>query len=225
MLEECEVKPDRIDIFVASEAERKAYRAVLGPRYNLIVGVPGIHRQREFIHHYYWKGERVLCIDDDVRALKTLYPGVPFDVLIEEMFNVAETHGCRLWGVYPTDNGLQLQDRAVKGLKFIIGAFFGMSNFHASYPDPTTEDWTRTVLSYLEDGAVIRFEGVGIQTSYQTEPGGLQLYRTADLQDAEMRRLVKRFPDFLELRHKPGRYTDVRVRRLETEKIPNPFGC
>ena len=225
MLERFEVMPDQIDIFVASDAECKVYRDVLGPNYHLIVGVPGIHKQREFIHDWYPEGARVLCIDDDVSAIKTVYKCVPFQVLIEAFFDFAEKHGCRLWGVYPTDHGLQLADRAVLGLSYIIGSFFGMVNWRgAQYPNPTTEDFTRSILAYELDKSVCRFDGIGPTTRYFSEPGGLQEYRTAARQDREMRELVARWPDYLRLRRRAGKMTDVQFRRRVRQAVLNPFG-
>lgn len=224
MLEREEIPLNRIDIFVANREELRAYREVLGSGYNLIVGVPGIHRQREFIHNYYPEGARLLCIDDDVRRIRTLYPGVPLDILVERMFELAAEAGCRLFGIYPNDSGLNLRDRAVIGHTFIIGCFFGMVNVRGiQYPHPTTEDWFRTLTYSLLDGKVMRFEGLGPTTSYCKEPGGLQTYRTAERQEIEMRHLAGRWPRLLRLRHKSGRFVDVQMRRARNVVVEDPF--
>ena len=225
VLQKYEVRSDLIDVFVATEAERKEYRRVLGPDIRLVVGVVGINKQREFIHDYYEEGQRILCIDDDVSALKSVYT-VPFDVLVDAFFDFAESRGCRLWGVHPNDHGLQLADRAVLGLSFIIGSFFGMCNWRgSSYPNPTTEDFTRSILAYEMDGAVVRFDGVGPTTRYFSEPGGLQEYRTAARQDREMRELVATWPEHVRLRRRVGRMTDVQFKRRVRVAVISPFGA
>ena len=224
---------DRVDIFVASQEEREEYRKVLGNSWNLILGKPGIHRQREEIHWWYAKGDWVLCIDDDVDSIRTLYPEVPFEVLIERCFQLAEAANCRLWGVYPTDFGTQLKNRMLQGRFYILGSFFGMINYHVLpgeagpqpilYPHQTTEDFTRSLQCYEADGAVLRFDGIGPHTQYFKEPGGLQEYRTPDRQLAEMQALVTRYPEYVELRNKFA-LVDCRIKREVQAEVYNPFG-
>lgn len=207
--------PDRIDVFVADADEFIAYSALRPAdyRYNIICGVPGIHHQREFIHAYYPEGQRVVSIDDDITAIKSVYGASVFHY-ISRMFQVAEDAGCSLWGIYPNANGLCLDDVAKRGFYFIIGCFYGMVNRHDyRYPHACTEDLTRSILAYKRDGAVIRFQGFGPQTSYLKEPGGLQTYRTPDIQRSEMSSLVAAYPDLLVLREKPHGFCDVRFRR------------
>ena len=210
-----------VEVFVASEAERDLYREVCGDRIQIHVGVPGIHRQRQFIHDFYEEGERVFCMDDDIRALRRCkeWAGVPLMDLLVRFFNLAEEEGCRLWGIYPTDHGLQLKPRGVVGLRYCIGSCFGMKNWKGTeYPYPTTEDFVRTLEAYRLDGRVLRFEGVGPTTTYFKEPGGLQEYRTAERQDAEMTALVNEYPALVVPRYREGRYSDVRF-KVKTEKV------
>lgn len=218
------IPSDQIDIFVASEIERKIYESALGLEYSLKTGIVGINRQREFMESYYPNGTRVLFVDDDVCAIKTLYPGVPFDVLIERMFDIADQQGCKLWGVYPTDSGLCLQDRAVKGMTYIIGALYGMtiSEFKPNYPHATTEDFTRSIVFHVNSG-VIRFEGIGIRTKYFNPVGGLAEYRTVDRQEMEMNTLVNRWPQYLRLRRRDKKFVDVQFLRSKQQIISSPF--
>lgn len=223
MLEKLGVPSSIVDIFLSDASELDEYRAVLGTEYNLVIGALGIHRQREFIHNYYPEGERVLCIDDDVRALKTLYKDVEFVTLVQSCFEVAEREGCRLWGVYPSDVTMQLKDRAVKGLVYCIGSFYGMTNWHGTvYPHQTTEDFVRTIRAYQMDGAVIRFEGLAPTTRYFKEPGGLSDHRRLGVQEAEMRALAEEFPELVVLRKKHVE-VDARFVRRVGNIIVEPF--
>lgn len=219
------IPASQIDIFVASKEEQAVYAAALGSEYTLIIGTVGINKQREFMESYYPIGSRILFLDDDVRAIKTVYPGVPFDVLVERMFDVTEENGIKLFGVYPTDSGLCLKDVAFKGLSYCIGACYGIiiSEFKPKYPHPVTEDYTRSILYYQHSG-LLRFEGIGIQTHYFKEPGGLQEYRTIERQEKEMKALVARWPSLLRLRQRAGRMTDVRFTRVKREHVASPFG-
>lgn len=220
-----------ITIFVADEAERQLYDSVLNTDvpsteqpYRLVVGELGIHNQRRFIHDYYPEGARVLCLDDDVSGILSLYPHIPFPEQVLHMFALADAAGCRLWGIYPSSDTRNLKDRAVVGRVYCIGACFGMTNWRGTeYPHQTTEDFTRTLDAEARDGNVIRFEGLAPVTRYFKEPGGLQLFRTPEIQAAEMRALVARWPDKVALRHKHGDWVDVRFKRRVQAMLEHPM--
>eukprot|EP00746_Dinoflagellata_sp_MGD_P001205 gnl/MRDRNA2_/MRDRNA2_102244_c0_seq1.p1 gnl/MRDRNA2_/MRDRNA2_102244_c0~~gnl/MRDRNA2_/MRDRNA2_102244_c0_seq1.p1 ORF type:complete len:484 (-),score=67.95 gnl/MRDRNA2_/MRDRNA2_102244_c0_seq1:187-1638(-) len=57
-------------IFVANEHEHTRYAAALGDRWpNLIVGVPSLWRQRNFITNYFPEGLHIVSLDDDVEEI------------------------------------------------------------------------------------------------------------------------------------------------------------
>lgn len=220
------VPPSRVTVFLADAKELAEYKKYLVPGYSpaLVVGVPGIHKQREFIHSYYPEGQRLVCIDDDVSKIKSLTPDVPLPSAIDRMFEIAEREGVRLIGIYPTDHGLSLKDRCVRGRYYVIGSFFLMINWkNSKYPHPTTEDFTRSLIAYVNDGAVLRFEGMGPTTRYFAEPGGLQTYRTPEIQAREMTELVNEWPEHLVPRYKNKEYSDVRFKKDCQKIIPTPF--
>lgn len=226
MLKEAGFPANIITVFVADAEEKLDYYMEMPDdfRPHIVVGRPGINKQREFIHEYYRPGERVVCFDDDVSRVKTLYPGVPLPTLLGRMFELAAAEGCRLVGVYPSDNGLSMKDRAVRGRVYCIGSMFLMFNWRGSvYPDATTEDFTRSLLCWHDGKSVLRFEGVAPTTRYFKEAGGLQTYRTPEIQEQEMKRLVEKYPEDVVLRKKHHGYTDVRFRRLVEKIIPSPF--
>lgn len=215
------IPAERITVFVASEEEKKTYKTSMCYDYSpkIVVGVLGIHKQREFIQSYYPSGTRVVCMDDDVVNLKRPFNlGLKAPELFEMCFDLAEEEECRLWGFYPTDHGLSLVDRAVKGLTYIIGACYGViaGPDNIQYPNPFTEDFTRSVEYYRRGYGVLRFEGVGITTRYFKEPGGLQMFRTEETQRQQMLEFVAAYPDDSKLRERDGKMTDVKlVRRIE----------
>jgi hypothetical protein len=68
VLESYNIDPNRVTIFVANGEELEAYtNSLLGTRYQkLVVGVPTIGAQRNFIERYYPEGTRLMMFDDDV---------------------------------------------------------------------------------------------------------------------------------------------------------------
>ena len=216
-----------ITVFLASEEERQAYQPFLMADFSpaLVVGRPGIHQQRAFIESYYPLGTRVLCLDDDVSAIKRLAVyDQPLPAIFARCFEIAAREGCKLWGIYPTSHGLCLKDQAIKGLTYIIGACYG---FEASepfeYPRPFSEDYRRSVLAYLRDGGSLRFEGMGPVTRYFKEPGGLQEFRTAASQEAQMLEFKEEFPTLCSIRKKPEKMCDLVLKRIVTRKLIAPF--
>jgi len=218
------VTPSIVDVFVANLDELAAYSLARYKPYNIILGVPGIHKQREFIQNYYDSDQKLICIDDDVENIKMVYSESIIQY-IDRMFSIMEFENVKLAGLNPTDDGRCLEDSYKIGLYYVIGAFFLMINVKGDiYPHATTEDFTRTAISYYREGAVIRFSGFGIKTKYFIEDGGLQSYRTAEIQKHEMEYLVNEYyPELLYLRQKPGKMVDAVFKRQASKKILNPF--
>ena len=62
----------KITIFVADQKEYKKYEAglkLLNLKFKIVVGKPGIGKQRIFINNCYPKGTRILSLDDDIFSL------------------------------------------------------------------------------------------------------------------------------------------------------------
>lgn len=169
-----------IKIFVASDEERFRYAAAV-PRHlysEIVVGVPGLAAQRNFISDYYPEGEIILQLDDDVKGLKILYPGITFLELVREGCRAIYEQGAGLFGVMPNDDGRKMQARTTRHLTHIIGCFFICRN-HKDLKIHITEkeDFERSILYFRRYGSVCRFQGAGVITKYTETPGGLQ---TAD---------------------------------------------
>ena len=214
-----------ITVFVASEEEKAAYEASACTDYRpkLVVGVPGINRQRRFIEEYYPVGTRVVCFDDDVTSLKMIQRRTLLK-LFESCFEIADREGCKLWGFSPTSHTLSLKDEAIVGLRYIIGAAFGFTAGHRiDYPWACAEDFTRSVEHFKRDGRVIRFNGIGINTSYYKTPGGLQTYRTPEIQQHEMEEFVEAYSDLAKLRERTGKPTDCRLKLVTEKRLLRPL--
>lgn len=187
MLRQGGVDPKRIYVFVASAAERDAYRRVLAPGSyrELVVGVPGIVKQRQFISKYFPQGTAILSVDDDISEMQTLAPapkakagggggGGEQPAAAPKLRRLKRVHDfivrgfdqCRakklsLWGVYPVNNAFFMKPSVSEGLKFICGNFHGFINRKDVNPTiPWKEDVQRSIMHFLKDGGVLRFNGV-----------------------------------------------------------------
>ena len=219
ILEDYNIDPKRIDIFVANKDEEEEYKKVLDPKtyHKIIVGVPKIGPQRNFIH-----------MDDDIKGFieyttttkRHEKPLVSLERLIQKGFNECKKHNLRLWGIYPTPNGYFMNDKVDTDLRFIIGCFNGMFNPGTKGTkgvklelEMDKEDYERSVRFYIADGGVVRLRGYAPKTAYYTEKGGNQEFRTKKSVMSGAQWMVKTFPDYatLNLTKKSG-YPEVRLR-------------
>lgn len=189
-----------IRIFVASDEERFRYAAAI-PRHlysEIVVGVPGLAAQRNFISNFYPEGEIIMQLDDDVKGLKILYPGIAFLDLVREGCRAIYEQGAGLWGVMPNDDGRKMQARTTRHLTHILGSFFICRN-HRDIVITTTdkEDFERSILYFRRYGSVCRFQGAGVITRYDNMPGGLQTADRRQRMKADMEYLVLNYPEYV----------------------------
>lgn len=204
------VDPASITLFVASEEEASEYGKTVPPELygEIVVAEPGMGAVRRFITSHYPEGTWVLQVDDDLEDLiHYLSPTESIPVpniraVIETGFHDMTAGGCTLWGIYPVANPYFMTPKITYDLKYIVGCFFGIEVKHdpklqVSLEDK--EDFERTLLHYLADGAVCRLNYVAPKTRYYTEPGGMQETRTKERVDQSAESLHARFPELCSL--------------------------
>lgn len=199
VLQNNQIPKERIDIFVADEAERETYAATLDPAtyHQLIVGEPGMGAVRNFMTDYYDDGQHILFIDDDIYDLMSLEP-LDLSGWIGRAFEECAAAGLRLWGIYPVANKFFMKSGYTKDLRYIIGSMYGVINdrdIKVSLDDG--EDKQRTCLYYLKYGGVLRYNDVSPKTKYYREPGGMKITRTLERQRASGIALLEQFPMLL----------------------------
>jgi hypothetical protein len=210
ILAEYKIDPKKIDVFVADKDEEAIYRDILpkGTYGRLIVGVPKLGPQRNFMGKFYPLGKAIVYMDDDITGFiefdesvrRHEKPLVSLEKIIQRGFAECRKHSCHLWGIYPTPNGFFMANKVDSDLRYIIGCFYGMLNPRIPLElEGDKEDYERSVRSYIADGAVIRMRFVAPKTAYYTEKGGLQEFRTKKtiLDGAEW--MVKHFPEYATL--------------------------
>jgi len=214
--------PDKIYIFVATQEEKKSYQEFLTPGTfrEILVGVPGLSQQRNFITKFFPDKTRILTIDDDIKKIKFLTPR-PVKDLVVQMFDLCEKEGASLWSIYPVNNLFFCKDRVLVGKLFCVHCFCGYINDHSiEVIASCVDDKYRSLVSYLKDGKVLRYDGACPDTSYNA-PGGLTehraLHRTQDI-----REVVKTFPDHCSIRKRKNGLEEIHWRPITLKQLSLP---
>ena len=71
VLEEYNINPKIIYIFVADKKEYSNYLSTLPEKYhkNIIIGIKGLDKQRNFITNYFPRNKYIIQMDDDIRKI------------------------------------------------------------------------------------------------------------------------------------------------------------
>ena len=210
-LKKYKIPKESIYVFVANQEEYDIYKEFLDPSTygHLVVGVPGLAHVRNFISNYFPKGKKLVSCDDDIRGF------IEFDAtmkrkekelvslkkLIERGFKECKEKGANLWGLYPSANGFFMKDTVSYDLKFIIGTFFGYTNFKNERQLTVTsgpkDDYERSLLFFKEDGVVVRLNFAAAKTSIYTTPGGLQDGKRLTRVRKDVQGLLKKYPEYV----------------------------
>lgn len=231
VLHKYDIEPKRIFIFVADKEEEEIYKKTLPEnQYNkIIVAKKGLHNARNIINDYFPVGQKIVEADDDIRGFiefdesqkRHEKPLVSLKRVIERGFAEAEKHGAKLWGVYPSANGFFMKDSISTDLKHIVGSFWGQINpgkkvrIHLQ----SKEDYERTLQFWKKDGIVIRMNNVSPQTAYYKTPGGLQLQRTKEKIEDEVKFLQEHYPDYIVINpHRKSGFVEIRLKDPNADK-------
>jgi len=216
---------DLIDIFVIQD-EYQNYKQHLeiNPYYkNLIVGVPGLAAQRQFIKDYYPLDKEIFFCDDDLNNFKLFPNSLSLPQIVSYMFLLMKAEGIHLGGFYPTNSLLFMNNRIIKGSVYIVGAaYLQINTKETDTIEDEKEDVQRSCYWIKKDSAVLRCESVGISTKYLKNPGGLQMTRTSQSIQEGAERVYQMYPDLLyapaeKKKGKPDAYWDCKF--LKAPKI------
>ena len=196
-----------IDIFVADDEQYKLYLETLGNDYNIIIGEKGMKNIRNFMINYYNEGDEIFYLDDDIYDFYKLDNEkliIMDDILhfIYKGFDVLKKSGAELFGIYPVKNGFFMNNETTTHLTYIVGCTYGCINRKSiQLTIDDKEDYERSILYYLNNQKVIRFNYITIKTKYYTEKGGLQSdgMRHWDQVDKSARYLVDKYPDLCKI--------------------------
>lgn len=208
VLESYNIDPKRITIFVANEEELEAYTKSLAgtPYQKLVVGVPTIGAQRNFIERYYPEGTRLMMFDDDVEEVQKKISEQKLG-RIEDLekevilrgFEECEKVGAKTFGIYAASNAYFMKERVYTKLCYVIASMFGVIVEHSDDLVRVTnhgEDYEYSIRQYIRNGSVVRFDNYTVKSNYYKEDGGLQTIRTKEYVYDSIKKIAEMFPDY-----------------------------
>jgi len=220
------VSPSKIHIFVANKEEHDNYeKAIPKNMYGKIVtGVIGITNQRKFILKHFTEGTEIVSIDDDVEGLfkakgpTKLIQVKNVDGFFKEAFQKLHKDNLYIWGIYPVRNPFFMKDKVTTDLKFIIGTMYGFINRHDPKLQPSSsikekEDYETSILYYLKDGGVVRYNNVTIKTKFHAEGGLGKTEGRFEANKEAADYLAKTYPDLVSIFHRGNGMAEIRLRR------------
>lgn len=170
-------------IFVASPEEKQTYQAALGdrPYKEIIVGKLGGANAIRAICNYFPMGQRIVFMDDDLRAFG--YVHRPADLtalpdLLADGFQTIDKHNCGAFTFDFISNRFWLKDMPRKIIRpfTLAGCFFAARNEPSLIVTDTShcDDLVRSVRYIDRYGGVLVYSGAYFRTKYATQSGGLQ---------------------------------------------------
>ena len=215
-LSKTDIDFNNIDLFLSDPSERDLYEKTLTTekhkKINIIDGVLGVGKQRNFIVDYYPVGQNVVGIDDDISALnmkvddKTRLPLMNLNQFLEEAFQITKEANLNIWGIYPVNNPYFMKHKISFDFKYIAAGFYGWINNHDKK-------------AYCSDNGVVRFNYVSMNTIGYQGQGGMQVTRTKQRVKKSAEFLAKKYPQLCTLFvSKQGQY-EVRLRDKRKVKI------
>jgi hypothetical protein len=221
LLDLCNVDASRIDVFVASEEEYKDYKYLEEEGIKVIIGVPTLRSQRNFITNWYNKNDFILNMDDDVELIYRkdgdgIKPFYNLDLIVKTGFNHCIKNKTKLFGICAVSNGFFMKENISTNLKYIVGCFWGQiidKDISLLIELEDKEDFERTIKYYDKFRKVVRLDMFSPKTAYYKESGGMQETRTDERVDWSAHWLIQRYPQYCSLNEtKKSKHTEIKLR-------------
>lgn len=224
ILEKNLIPHEIIHIFVANDEEYLLYKKVLGDEYKIIVGVEGLRDQRNFITDYFPIHTKIISIDDDIQDFYMKSNDNKLNSIQDNLHDVfmlgfksCMMYKANLFGFYPCLNKMFMNEKTTTDLRFIIGSCFGYINTGVHITVKQKQDYELSLLHYLRDNTVIRFNYISMKTKYYKMKGGLQSFHNRyEEQQIAVEYLLTSYPEYFK-RKKSFKTTGFPEIRLVTK--------
>ena len=217
-----------VHIFVANKTEEKRYKTMVPKKLygKIIIGKIGITEQRKFIIKYYPENQNIVSIDDDVEGLfrkkndKELVKVNNIHKFFNDAFTTIKKENLYIWGIYPVHNPFFMKKSISTDLKFIIGTLYGFINRKTKTIQPSStikekEDYEQSILYFIKDGGVVRFNDITIKAKKHS-PGGLGITDgRLDANRIAAKYLKKTYPGYVNLFYRDNGMTEIRMSRIK----------
>jgi len=215
------IPDDKIFIFVATHEEEDYKKAFNEYTVRIIPGPIGLKNMRNFITGFFKEDEALLCMDDDIGHLYSLYedklildtnkashwklkeikPVEFFEFTIDAYKQMIEQKKY-LFGIYPVKNGFFMKDlpSITYNSRFCVGTFWGIINRQSclEITMDEKEDMERSILCAILDSGVLRYNHITLSTKYYKTPGGMQTETSYEkrIQNSieSAKKLVEKYP-------------------------------
>ena len=206
LLDDYGIDKSKIKIFVADNDEERIYNKSLGNQYDIVVGVPTIGSQRNFIEDYYKEDTNLMMFDDDLDNVlvkvddKTLVKCNDLEKeFIEKGFGICRKIGAKTFGIYAASNSYFMKKRYYTKLSYIIASMFGVIVSHDPFLKRVTnhgEDYEYSIRQYIKNKKLLRFDYMTVKSNYYKESGGLQEIRTKKYVYESIKKIEDLFPQY-----------------------------
>ena len=219
-LKDCNVDFNNITVFVADHKEYQDYKYLEKQNIKIHIGRKGIGHQRNIIEDYYPLNSNVLCFDDDIEGIYKL-KGKGTEIyteimkLAEQGFYECRKHKTKIWGIGAVHNWFFMKEDISTNLRYIAAGIFGfISNKDNSLKVvlEDKEDFERSIKYFDKYKKIIRFNNFAPKTACYTEPGGLQVTRTAERIRKSALYLANKYPQYCKMNNtKKSKHAEVRL--------------
>jgi hypothetical protein len=221
------VSSSQIYIFVANKEQYNLYEEGVPKELyaKIIIGKKGITNQRIFISKYFKEGQYVVSMDDDVEQMEILKGDklaklTNVNKFFLDAYQLMKKTNLYIWGIYPVRNAFFMKNKTTFDLRFIIGVTFGFitrhdKSLHMSIKAESKEDYEQTILYYLKDGGVIRYNNITAKTKFNA-PGGLGQDRFERNKNAA-EYLTNKYPDIVSRKDRDDGTPEVRLAKLPSK--------
>jgi len=216
VLDRYNIPKDIIDIFVNTPEEYELYKNQY-PEYNIILGKLGLKEIREFIFNYYNEGDKILCMDDDIRHIKIKNTGKmyknpgrvledcrDFKEYIEKGFDLCEEHNTKIWGVSPTCNHGFMKWTDTADFRFLPGWCFGViiDKECLKLSVAQYDDYERCILFYKKYGKLVRMNYICCSTQTQKCVGGMNDSNRINIMNRDLDIMLNKYNEYLIIKEK-----------------------
>ena len=180
------ISPKRIYVFADPRQHAEYQDGLKSLGVHVVKGANGICNQRNAIMKHFKPGERIVEMDDDIRALLTCsgsvrgdrtsilveVPSKNFELVVDHIWEIVDREKCKLWGVYPQRNPFFLSRTYTVGLAKCTGQIQGYYNpGDVQLTLPVMEDYERVLLFYSRGLLSIRCDYLAVKTENKGRGG------------------------------------------------------